>query len=157
MNTAGWWANTTTRARNIRCTATTAAGTGGVSAFCLAAMCPSCLRNKSVAQAALMSTAMAAFQPKLAIMNQVSQFHLAATISTGGAAKGVSVPPMEMFTNRVPSVAYLSLVEMSREYKVSRSIRAARVMAAGSVMNDPSKGTNASTRKYSAMPGGKGM
>ena len=37
----------------------------------------------------------------------MSQPQAAATISTGGAAKCVSVPPMEMFTNSKPSVAYM--------------------------------------------------
>jgi hypothetical protein len=40
---------------------------------------------------------------------------------------------------------------------VSRSISAASVMAAGSVMNEPSSGTKASTRKYMAMPRGSGI
>ncbi|MNF09133.1 hypothetical protein D3C80_2097190 [compost metagenome] len=40
---------------------------------------------------------------------------------------------------------------------MSRSISAASVMAAGSVMNEPSRGTKASTRKYMAMPLGRGM
>jgi hypothetical protein len=40
-------------------------------------------------------------------MSGVSQFHGRATINTGGAAKCVSVPPMEMLTNRRPIVAYL--------------------------------------------------
>src|SRR5665647_1778750 len=39
-------------------------------------------------------------------LNAISQFHFPATISTGGAANGVRVPPMEMFTNSTPSVAY---------------------------------------------------
>ena len=41
-------------------------------------------------------------------MNVVSQFHGRATISTGGAAKCVSVPPIETLTNSSPSVAYFS-------------------------------------------------
>ena len=49
-------------------------------------------------------------------------------------------------------VEYLSRLEMGWENSVSRSISAASVMAAGSVMNDPSSGTNASTTKYMAMP-----
>ena len=75
-------------------------------------MWPSWLRKISIAMAALMSTATAAFQPKLDSMNQMSQFHLAATISTGGAAKEVSVPPIDMFTNSTPMVEYLSRLEM---------------------------------------------
>ena len=37
----------------------------------------------------------------------MSQPQRSATISTGGAAKGVSVPPIEMLTNSTPSVAYM--------------------------------------------------
>ena len=46
-----------------------------------------------------------AFHPKWVSMKGVSQPHLAATMSTGGAAKWVSVPPTEMFTKSRPSVA----------------------------------------------------
>ena len=46
-----------------------------------------------------------AFQPKCVSMKGVSQLHFAATMSTGGAAKCVSVPPTEMFTKSSPSVA----------------------------------------------------
>lgn len=48
--------------------------------------------------------AQAARQPKCSNMNAMFQIHLAATISTGGAAKCVSVPPMETLTNSNPSV-----------------------------------------------------
>ena len=60
-------------------------------------------------------------QPKCVSMNGVSQFQARATISTGGAAKCVSVPPIETFTNSRPSVAYFSrvlgcqIVELPRE------------------------------------------
>ena len=47
--------------------------------------------------------------------------------------------------------------DTGRAKRVSRSISAASVMAAGSVMNEPSRGTSASTRKYSAWPRGSGM
>ena len=50
--------------------------------------------------------AIAARQPKCASMNPVSQFHGLATISTGGAAKCVSVPPIETLTKSNPRVAY---------------------------------------------------
>ena len=42
-------------------------------------------------------------------MNRESQFHVAATISTGGAANEMSVPPMEMFAKRVPRAKYFAL------------------------------------------------
>ena len=54
-------------------------------------------------------------------MNGVSQPHGRATISTGGAAKWVSVPPIDTFTNSSPSVAYaqplgrLEVVELPRQ------------------------------------------
>ena len=44
--------------------------------------------------------------PKWLAMYSVSHPHGRATISTGGAAKCVSVPPMETFTKSRPSVAY---------------------------------------------------
>ena len=97
--------------------------------------------------AALKATAIAARQPKVLSMNAKSQFQVAATISTGGAANGVSVPPIEMLTNSTPTVAYFRREETSRENSVSRSISAASVIAAGSVMNEPSSGTSASRRK----------
>jgi hypothetical protein len=48
----------------------------------------------------------AALQPKWLSMKVRSQPHGRATISTGGAAKWVSVPPTEMLTKSSPSVAY---------------------------------------------------
>ena len=74
----------------------------------------------------------------------------AATISTGGAAKGVSVPPIETFTNRTPSVAYLSLFDTPAGRSGRCSISAASVIAAGSVMNDPSSGTRDSVDEVQA-------
>ena len=47
-----------------------------------------------------------AFQPKCDSMKAVSQPQGRATISTGGAAKCVSVPPIETLTNSSPRVAY---------------------------------------------------
>ena len=49
-----------------------------------------------------------ACQPKWVNMYLRSHPHAAATIRTGGAAKCVSVPPMEIFTKSSPSVAYFS-------------------------------------------------
>ena len=45
-------------------------------------------------------------QPKCRSMNGVPHPHGSATINTGGAAKCVSVPPIETLTNSRPSVAY---------------------------------------------------
>ncbi len=72
----------------------------------------SSLRNSKVAATALIATAQAAFQPNMLDMKAISQPHFSATISTGGAANGVSTPPIEMFTNSTPRVAYLSRDEM---------------------------------------------
>src|SRR5690349_13468487 len=73
-------------------------------------------------------------------MNAVSQPHGRATISTGGAAKWVSVPPIDTFTNSRPSVAYFNrgLGPQSKNWRASSSAQI--VIAAGSVMNDPSSG-----------------
>lgn len=46
---------------------------------------------------------------------------------------------------------YLSLLDTALENKASRSINAASVMAAGSVIKELSRGTKASIRKYMAM------
>ena len=42
-------------------------------------------------------------------MNGVVHSQVRATIKTGGAAKWVSVPPMDTLTNSSPSVAYFSI------------------------------------------------
>src|SRR5690606_25686771 len=68
---------------------------------------PSSRRKTNTTTAAFTATASAAFQPKWVSMKTMSQFHWPATISTGGAANGVSTPPIDTFTNRVPSSAYL--------------------------------------------------
>lgn len=70
-----------------------------------------------------------------------------ATINTGGAAKGVKVPPIEILTNRTPKVAYFKRSLTLEENTESRNINAASVMAAGSVINEPSNGTTESRRK----------
>ena len=69
------------------------------------------------------------------------------TISTGGAAKLVNAPPIDTLTNNTAMVAYLMRVEMFCANTPSRSISAAMVMAAGSVMMEPSIGTRDRLRK----------
>jgi hypothetical protein len=96
---------------------------------------------------ALIATASAAFQPNSDIMKPMPQLQVSATISTGGAAKGVSVPPIEILTNSTPSVAYCRRAEMPRAKMRSASISAASVIAAGSVTNEPSSGTSARTTR----------
>ncbi|MNT04384.1 hypothetical protein D3C72_1389600 [compost metagenome] len=66
-----------------------------------------CLRITQVARLALMTTAIAAFQPKCCTMKALSQPQALATISTGGAAYDVSVPPIDTLTNSTPSARYL--------------------------------------------------
>ena len=65
----------------------------------------------------------------------------------GGAAKGVSVPPIDTLTNKTPSVAYFNRSLTSFENTESLSIRAAKVIAAGSVMREPTRGTKESVKK----------
>ena len=50
-------------------------------------------------------------QPKLRNTCAMSQCHGPDTITMGGAAKWVSVPPTETLTKRSPMVAYLSRIE----------------------------------------------
>ena len=59
----------------------------------------------------------------------------------GGAAKLVKAPPIEMLTNKTPMVRYINFVELVFEKMVSRSKKAAKVIAAGSVINEPKMGT----------------
>src|SRR3954470_16175763 len=63
-------------------------------------------RNQNQTSSVDATIAMAARQPKWEIMNAESHCQGLDTIRTGGAAKWVSVPPMETLTNRSPSVAY---------------------------------------------------
>jgi hypothetical protein len=86
---------------------------------------------------------MAAFQPKVEAMKVVSQPQRPATISTGGAANEVSVPPTDTFTNNTPSAPYFSFSGTPGQNTRGASIKAARVMAAGSVMAEPTSGTSA--------------
>ena len=77
-------------------------------------------------------------------MKALSQLQLEATISTGGAANDVSVPPIETLTNSTPRAKYLA-GSGTRDVKIrGASISAAIVIAAGSVMSEPSRGIAAS-------------
>ena len=106
MNSTGWCASNTTQASSTMCTATTVQGIllWSVGA---AAVCCKCLRMNQVARLAFSSTAKAAFQPKCCAMKALSQPQALATISTGGAAYDVSVPPIDTLTNSTPSARYL--------------------------------------------------
>jgi len=59
--------------------------------------------------------AVTARQPKFTTMKGMSHPHGRATISTGGAANCVSVPPIETLTNKTPSVAYFSRVDVASQ------------------------------------------
>ena len=149
MKMGGWWANTTTPSRKTPCTATNSNGTAGAAS--LASVCrgsaASSLRNHTDTPTAFTTTAIAAFQPNVLAIKLVSQPHWAATISTGGAANEVSVPPTEILTKSTPRVAYFRRVDRLREKKRLPKINAASVMAAGSVMKEPMSGTSTITTR----------
>ena len=126
---------------------TTVTGTCEPGSGCATGKRLSSRRSSHMAAPALKQTATAAFQPNWVSMKGKSQPHLAATISTGGAANGVSTPPIETLTNSTPSVPYLSRLVTGWVKTASRSMSAASVMAAGSVMKEPSSGTKASSMK----------
>ena len=83
-------------------------------------------------------------------MKALSQPQAPATISTGGAAYEVSVPPIETLTNSTPSAPYLSHSGMPGRKICGASISAARVIAAGSVISEPVSGTSARPSQTSA-------
>ena len=148
--TTGWCAEATTPARKARWISVTSTGTGvsargrtdSLSAGRLAGACRwRC--SSTVTTVALISTAMADFQPKWASMWALSHCQVPATISTGGAAKDVSVPPIDTFTKSTPSAPYFSRSDMAGVNTRGASISAASVMAAGSVMAEPTSGTSA--------------
>src|SRR5512138_1806145 len=149
MKTSGSWLANTTAARIARLTTTNAAGTRGrVPRAGDSARSDNSRRKSSVSTSALTNTASAALAPNVDNMNPVVQSHLAATMRIGGAAKLVNVPPTETLTNNTPSVAYLRRLDAWVAKMRSRSISAASVMAAGSVMNEPNSGTSERLRKY---------
>ena len=148
MNASGRWLVKTTAARIIALSRTNCGGTRGCDrAAGSVARADSSRRKSSVTPMALMSTARVALAPKFESMNAVVQSHFAATINTGGAAKLVSVPPTETLTNSTPRVAYLRRFDAPDAKMRSRSMSAASVIAAGSVINEPSKGTSERLRK----------
>ena len=57
------------------------------------------------------------------------------------------MPPIETLTNSTPTVAYMKLLGALRLKKRSRSSSADSVIAAGSVMKEPSSGPTDSTVK----------
>ena len=101
-------------------------------------------------------TAMMARQPIWLIMKLMSQCHLLATISTGGAANGVKAPPIEILTKSVAITAYLNPTGRSWRRNCSRKSNAATVIAAGSVMSEPSSGINDITTRKRAVTGCRG-
>lgn len=125
MRMAGWWAKYTVHARKKMDTAYThtgmtswrsspAFGSGAEtehSSRCTCAKRVNSLRKKKKYNTLEMAIPTTAFQPNCVNMCTMSQFHLPATITMGGAAKCVSVPPTETFTNSSASVAYRRLME----------------------------------------------
>ncbi len=142
------------------CSSVSGQGTGGrvaaAAAVAGASACGRCRRRVQVASVAFTNTASAAFQPKWASMKALSQPQVLATISTGGAAYAVSVPPMDTFTSSTPSAKYLRRSGTAGRKICGASISAAMVMAAGSVMSEPSSGTAASPSQAAAMGRGRG-
>ena len=154
MKTSGSWFVKTTAARIATFTATNAAGTRDCAPCAGGLACWDNSRRKShVSTTALTKTASAALAPNVDSMNAVVHSHFAATMRIGGAAKFVSVPPTDTLTNNTPSVAYLRRLEAWVAKMRSRSINAASVIAAGSVMNEPRSGTSERLRKYPATAG----
>jgi hypothetical protein len=82
-------------------------------------------------------------QPKCVSMKALSQPQAPATISTGGAAYEVRVPPIETLTNSTPSAKVLQPFRHALAEHGGASISAARVIAAGSVISEPASGTSA--------------
>ena len=105
---------------------------------------------------ALTTTASAAFQPKCCNIKALSQPQAPATISTGGAAYDVKVPPIDTLTNSTPSARYFSGDGMRGVNTSGASMMAAIVMAAGSVMSEPINGTMAKPSQASAVGVGSG-
>ena len=89
-------------------------------------------------------------------MKALSHCQVPATISTGGAAYAVSVPPMDTLTNSAPSARYLRPSGTPLRKTWGASMSAAMVMAAGSVMSEPSSGTAASPSQAVARGVGTG-
>ncbi len=155
-NATGWWASATTAARKARWMPTTASGARGSADRSAGGAGRTCPRSARVASVALMHTAIAAFQPKVASMKAESHCQVAATISTGGAANEVSVPPIEMLTNSTPNARYLGLSGTSGRNTCGPSSSAASVIAAGSVMAEPNSGTAANPSQAVASGAGHG-
>ncbi len=89
---------------------------------------------------------MAAFPPpKADIIIVMSHLHFPATISKGGTANGVRVPPMKTFTNSTHSVADSSVRRCRTQRCAWPRIKAVTVIVAGSVIKDHSRGTSAKT------------
>ena len=89
---------------------------------------------------ALTTAAIAAFQPNWSSMKALSHCQVVATISTGGAAYDVSVPPIDTLTKSTPNARYFAGSGTRGAKTLGASINAAMVIAAGSVISDPSSG-----------------
>jgi len=148
MKITGWCPKTTTPAKNSTCSTTSGQGTRLSSDCCTTSRgLSNSLWKSSVTQIALNAQAKADFQPKFAAINGNVQPHFPATMTTGGAAKGVRVPPIDTFTSSTPRVIYCISGGIFREKMRSLKMSAPSVMVAGSVINDPSNGTTNKTEK----------
>ena len=157
MKITGWCAEATTAASIARCARRTPSGTWACTTGGGPAGAAASGRRASAASAvALTSTAITAFQPKVAAMKALSHCQVSATISTGGAAKDVKVPPIEMLTKSTPSAAYFSHSGRPCRKTSGASISAASVIAAGSVMSEPTSGTRARHNHRRASAFGRG-
>src|SRR6478609_3773557 len=132
----------TTPASSARCQTTTSGGTfaAPIASAGAGGTDMRCLRSTQVASVAFTTVAIAAFQPNWESIQALSHCQVVATISTGGAAYDVSVPPIEMLTKSTPSARYLTRSGMCSAKTEGAIIRAAMVIAAGSVISDPSSG-----------------
>src|SRR5688572_4911614 len=143
MNITGWCALKMIPASSAKWTRTTGTGMSLSWSPVVGRASARCLRSNIAAIVALHRTAIAAFHPKVDSMKNVSQDQVLATIRIGGAAYALRVPPIEILTNSVPSAKYLGISGISERNATGANIRAAIVIAAGSVIRDPRRGTAA--------------
>lgn len=144
-NLQGFWKGQFGHTHGLRCTAATLHGTGSAASWFRDCPAPgaTCRRSTKAQTVALVTTASAAFHPKVENMKALSHCQVEATINTGGAAYDVKVPPIETLTNSTPSARYLTRSGTSDRKICGASISAAMVIAAGSVTTEPSSGTAA--------------
>ena len=109
--TTGWWAKTTTPEQEGGWIPAIVRGMGAPVCSSVFPLVIQLAAEQPGPHQGVHETATAAFQPKWVIARRGVPCHLAATIRTGGAAKWVSVPPIETFTKSMPRVAYRGRLE----------------------------------------------